>query len=101
MRIDLHCGPHQVSGKEAASRSQSNASAIDTASSAKIGQDEAAFSAEHVQVQALAAEAAQLPEIRKEKVEALREAITSGRYRADPEDVAGALMSDITLARSA
>lgn len=101
MRIDLHYGPQQVSGKEEASRAQFNASASNAGNPAKVGQDETVISAGHIQVQALAAEAAQLPEIRKEKVEALREAITSGRYRTDPEKVAGALMSDITLARSA
>jgi flagellar biosynthesis anti-sigma factor FlgM len=44
-------------------------------------------------VAALAAQAAALPEVRQERVQALRQAMQSGQYHADPQKLAGALMS--------
>jgi flagellar biosynthesis anti-sigma factor FlgM len=47
-------------------------------------------------VEALAAQASQLPEVRQERVQALREAVQSGRYDVNPEQVAGALLAHMT-----
>jgi flagellar biosynthesis anti-sigma factor FlgM len=58
-----------------------------------VNEDQAQISGLHVLVQALVAEAARLPEVRQEKVGALRQAVQRGDYSPDPEQVAGALFS--------
>ena len=63
--------------------------------------DQALLSGGHIQVQALAAQASQLPEVREAKVSALRDAVQSGNYRPDPANIARALMSEMFLSRTA
>ena len=63
--------------------------------------DQTQLSGAHTQVQALAAQASQLPEVREAKVSALREAVRSGQYRPDPANIAGGLMSEMALSRTA
>jgi|SRR5579863_3811427 len=46
-------------------------------------------------VQTLAAQAAQLPEIRAEKITALQQAIQSGSYRVPAEKIANAILAEI------
>lgn len=55
-------------------------------------EDQAQLSGAHAQVQALAAQASQLPEVRHQRVESLRQAIVGGQYRADSQQVAGAIV---------
>jgi hypothetical protein len=40
-----------------------------------------------------------LPEVRQERVSVLRQAVQSGDYRPDPEQVAGALFSHLGASR--
>ncbi len=99
MRIDSN-----QSG-QAASESNQPASAQTAGSNAAAGggpgvnlnlnEDQAQLSGTHVLVQALVAEAAQLPDVRQEKVSALRQAVQSGGYGSDPAQVAGALFSHL------
>jgi flagellar biosynthesis anti-sigma factor FlgM len=63
--------------------------------------DQAELSSAHVQVQALAAQASQLPEVREAKVNALRDAVESGQYRPNPSNIAQGLMSELFLSRTA
>jgi len=97
MRIDLHYGPQPLSEPN---RSGTQTSATAFGSSPTIeagpGEDQAVLSGAHVQVAALAAQASQLPDIRAERVEALRQAVARGAYQADPSQVAGAMMADGT-----
>jgi flagellar biosynthesis anti-sigma factor FlgM len=99
MRIDLNHGPQPLDEN---SRSNSAESAATGGGSplngpgyglGKLGEDQAQLSGAHVQVQALAAEAFQLPEVRQERVQSLRQAIQSGQYTASPEKVAGAVLT--------
>jgi flagellar biosynthesis anti-sigma factor FlgM len=55
------------------------------------GEDQARISDAHAQVQVLVAQAAQLPEIRQEKVNALRQAILGGGYQPGSSQVAEAV----------
>lgn len=64
-----------------------------------VNEDQAQVSGTHMLVQALAAEATQLPEVRQEKVSALRQAVQSGDYSPDPEQVADALFSHLGVNR--
>jgi flagellar biosynthesis anti-sigma factor FlgM len=86
------------SGRTSNSNSASG-QALSTASNA-LGEDQAQLSGGHVQVQALAAQALQFPEVRQEKVNALRQVVLSGGYQVSPEQVAGA-MFDHMLAEPA
>jgi flagellar biosynthesis anti-sigma factor FlgM len=61
------------------------------------GEDQTELSGVHVQVAALAAQASQLPELREERVESLRQAISSGEYRTDCGKVASALMTHLVI----
>jgi|SRR5580658_10003096 flagellar biosynthesis anti-sigma factor FlgM len=69
--------------------------------SVNSNEDPAQLSGTHVLVQALAAEAAHLPEVRQEKVSALRRAVQSGDYSPDPAQVADALFSHLGVNRPA
>ena len=74
---------------------QKNASASSSAGSSALGQDQAELSGAHTQVEALAAQAAQLPEVREERVHALRQAVQSGGYHVDAEKVADAIFTHL------
>lgn len=94
MRIDLNQGPQAA--PETSSGSSARASASSAATPSAIGEDQAQLSSTHAQVQALTAQAAQLPEVRQERVQALRQAVESGRYRVNPQHVAGAMLAHMT-----
>ena len=57
------------------------------------GGDQAEVSGAHLQVQALVAQASRLPEVREERVQALRQAVQRGHYQSSPEEVAGAVFT--------
>lgn len=72
-----------------------NSSSVVNGSISGVNEDQALFSSGHAQVQALAAQALQLPELRLERVQALRQAVTNGSYTPSAEDVAGAIVSQL------
>ena len=92
MRIDLQYGPQHTQSTERTS-AQTNQAASASANRAQLGQDEAAFSGAHVQSQALAAQASQLPEVRQERVQALRQMLHAGLYQPDPQNIADAMVT--------
>jgi flagellar biosynthesis anti-sigma factor FlgM len=89
MRIDLNHGPQQADNI----RSSAQNTAGSTSANHALGEDQAQLSGTHVQVAALAAQASQLPEVREEKVQALRQAVQGGHYQASPEKIAVAMFS--------
>lgn len=66
-------------------------------SSTSWGEDHAQLSGAHVQVQALAARALQLPEVRHERISALRRPVLGGTYQPDAEQVADALLTHMLV----
>jgi flagellar biosynthesis anti-sigma factor FlgM len=60
-------------------------------------QDRAQLSGASAQIQSLAAQASQLPEIRQERVSALRQVVGSGNYHPSAEDVAGAIITQLVV----
>jgi flagellar biosynthesis anti-sigma factor FlgM len=98
MRIEFNQGPAETN---VTSAKASAATAQSINNIASLGEDQAQLSGAHAQVQALAAQAAQLPEVRQEKVQALREAIEAGHYHASAENVAGAMLAHIVAAPAA
>lgn len=66
-----------------------------------LGEDQAQLSGVHFQVQALTAQALQFPEVRQEKVNALRQVVAEGTYQPASKQVADALFSHILAAAAA
>jgi flagellar biosynthesis anti-sigma factor FlgM len=97
MRIDLNQGSQPLAEN---SRSNSDNTVRGSDSSVRrledgqggVGEDQAQLSGAHIQIAVLTAQASQLPEVRQERVQALRDAMQSGRYAASPEQVAGAVI---------
>jgi flagellar biosynthesis anti-sigma factor FlgM len=105
MRVDSNQAPPQLpeSGR---SSNPSPAGVEPKASASKvlgdvIGEDQAQLSGGQVQVQALAAQALQFPEIRQEKVNSLRPLILDGSYQASSNQLAEALFAHLLVAPAA
>jgi len=96
MRIDSSpSGKEVFQSDRPATSSQAASSSSCLVGGRSVSEDQAQHPGTHVLVRALAAEVAQLPAVRQEKVSALRQAVQSGDYRTDPEQVAGALFSHL------
>jgi flagellar biosynthesis anti-sigma factor FlgM len=100
MRIDSNQGG-QVSENNRADAGPQTASFSSSSASGVLTEDLPQLSGAHVLVQVLAAQASQLPEVRHEKVNALRQAVQSGNYRPHSEKVAIALFSHLLAAPAA
>ena len=99
MRIDLNHGP-QV-GEANSSPSQKAAAAPRTAPNRGAGDDQAELSTAGAQVQALVGQASQLPDVRLERVQSLRQAILNGSYRPGAEPVAHAVFDHMAAGSAA
>jgi flagellar biosynthesis anti-sigma factor FlgM len=103
MRIDSNGGaqalPASQTATSAASGKAGEPGSAATASSR--GEDQAQFSDVHIQVQALVGQALQLPDVREERVQTLRQAVASGQYQPSPQDLAGALLANVIAVKLA
>lgn len=95
MRIDANQSSQPLAENQAAGNASAKAAAAAAQSASALGEDQAQLSGVHLQVQALVARVLQLPETTSEKVQALRQAVGSGKYRSQPERVAGALFANL------
>jgi flagellar biosynthesis anti-sigma factor FlgM len=97
MRIDPNQAAQSLPESSPAS-GQSLASAENRSSAGTpLGEDQAQLSGVHVQVQALAAQASQLPGIRQEKVDALRQAVLDGSYQPSSTQIAEGLFAHMAV----
>jgi negative regulator of flagellin synthesis FlgM len=87
MRIDSN---QPVSGQAISERSGRASKNSDESGSS----DGATFSAGSASVSGLAAQALAAPEVRQDRVEALREAIRNGSYQVDPAKIADAMLNE-------
>jgi flagellar biosynthesis anti-sigma factor FlgM len=103
MRIDVNHEPQSLPETSRSSAESTSAAASSSASASPVpgGEDQADLSGAHAQVQALVAEASQLPEIREERVQALRQAVERGGYSTSPDAVAGALVGHMLAVKPA
>lgn len=99
MRIDSNHGAQPA--VESSRSTQTSAAAGNSSAGSVLGEDQAQLSGAHVQVEALAAQAGQLPEVREERVHALRQAIQGGQYQPGAEAVAGAMLAHMTAGSAA
>jgi len=67
---------------------QSNAVAVNS------GQDQAQFSADSQTIQQLKAQLSQVPEVRQDRVNALRQAVSSGSYQVSDQQLSDAMAGD-------
>ncbi|HEY3971873.1 MAG TPA: flagellar biosynthesis anti-sigma factor FlgM [Candidatus Sulfotelmatobacter sp.] len=100
MRIDPNHAP-QLSESNRSTAPSSAATVPASGSAALGGEDQAQLSGAHAQVQALAAQASQLPEIREGRVQSLRQAVQSGLYQLSPEKTASAVFDHLLAASAA
>jgi flagellar biosynthesis anti-sigma factor FlgM len=98
MRIDSNPGaqPLAESGRSSNQTTAANTAASPGGSSA-LGEDQAQLSDTHVQIQALVAQVAQLPETNQGKINALRQAVVAGTYQPDSDQVADALFANMVV----
>jgi flagellar biosynthesis anti-sigma factor FlgM len=92
MRVDLNERPQPFAETEVSSQERVTGTYGASASDASAGEDQAEFPRVQAQVRALAAQAARLPEVRQERVQALRQTIERGLYCPGPARVAGAIL---------
>jgi len=71
---------------------KSSASSANSVPASQL-QDTQDSSEDHVSLSALATRAMETPEVRQDKIEALRQSITSGQYQMDPTESAEAMLS--------
>jgi flagellar biosynthesis anti-sigma factor FlgM len=100
MRIDLNPGARSLPESNR-STSQSSVGGANAVPSNPLGEDQAQLSGAHLQVQSLVAQALQLPEIRQEKVNSLRQAVLGGGYQPSPTQVAEAVFAHLVVQRAA
>jgi len=91
MRIDPNIRTPEAA--DAARPSKSSRPAVEG------GGDRAQFGHDHAHLQSLEAKVTGLPEVRGQKVEALRQVMRNGSYEVTPEQTADALFAEM-LARS-
>ena len=65
-----------------------------SAAAVNSGQDQAQFSVDSQTIQQLQASLLQVPEVRQERVEALRQAVSSGSYQVSDQQLSDAIGSD-------
>jgi len=92
MRIDLSTRIPEASGDRKPARSKSSAG---VSGGTGVAPDEVRLSLEHPRVQTLEAKVNGMPEIRSEKVEALRRATQDGAYKVGPEKIAEAIFEEL------
>jgi len=100
MRIDLNHGPQPALESNRSGEANLTTPGSSSASN-PLGEDQALLSSAHAQLQSLAAQASQLPEVREERVHALRQAVESGHYHPSPEQIAGAIFAHMTAGPAA
>ncbi len=87
MRIELSLPqPSEISTNRASNSPVSSQSA-----SAASPADN--FSGDTVSLSSLSAQALQMPDVRQNKIDSLRQQIASGQYSVDPQEIADAILS--------
>jgi flagellar biosynthesis anti-sigma factor FlgM len=100
MRVDGNQAAQPLPESRTSNASAANAEARSSVSSAS-GEDQAQISNTHAQVQVLVAQAAQSPDVRQERVNALRQTILEGSYQPSASQVADAVFSHMLLTPAA
>jgi flagellar biosynthesis anti-sigma factor FlgM len=92
MRIDPNLAMQQLPENGRPGTQPTTAGSGDGPISNLMGPDQTQLSGAHTHIQALVAQAAQMPEVRQARVESLRQALDSGNYCPGTDEVAAALI---------
>jgi len=91
MRIDLNSN---AANQIASEQSPKQVSGAKREHDAGHVESTATLSTDSVSISSLTAQAMQTPEVRQDKVDALRQAISTGNYKLDPLQIAGSILSE-------
>jgi negative regulator of flagellin synthesis FlgM len=76
---------------------QTNATSPDSVRTGQVqngGEDRTTLAFDHANISALVSQAMSSPDVRQDKVDALRQAVSSGEYKVDPGQVADAMLPE-------
>jgi len=91
MKIDLNSStPDPI----ATSRSDSNTVASANRPHKAVEEDTASLSFDRTSVGSLISQAMAAPDVRQEKIDALRQAISNGQYKLEPDKIADAMLPE-------
>jgi flagellar biosynthesis anti-sigma factor FlgM len=97
MRINLNQGAQELPESSRAKNSSPASADARASASGALGEDSAQLSGTQGQVQALVAQALQFPEVRQEKVNALRQLVQSGSYQPSAKQVGDAVFDHMLV----
>lgn len=97
MRIDLNPEPQPLPENGRTNTQTASSAAGQSSVGSLAGEDQAQLSGVHAQIQALTAQASQLPEVDQEKVSALRQMVLGNGYQPSSEQVAEALFAHMLV----
>jgi negative regulator of flagellin synthesis FlgM len=95
MRIDPQIPASESSATSAVNDSKSGAAKTAQAPSVGEPSDTVQLSSNQATVSKLVEQSSQVPDVRTERVAALRSQVQSGQYRPSNEQVAGAIVNDL------
>jgi len=93
MRIDGNQAAQSLPERARSANPSPASSAAGSSSGGPLSEDQAQFSGAPGQIQALTEQVLQFPEIRQEKVNALRQAVVGGGYQPSSKQVADAVFA--------
>ncbi len=95
MKIDLNSStPDPIVTPQS---NQTNATSTDQTRTDHVqngAEDRTTLAFDHANISSLVSQAVASPEVRQDKVDALRQAISSGQYKVDPGQVADAMLPE-------
>jgi negative regulator of flagellin synthesis FlgM len=101
MRIDLNAPTSEAPDPGQSTKSASQVGSGSTKGAGLAGADTASLSQDQGKVQELASQVNQMPEIRQDKVAALKSAIQQGSYQVTSGQAAEALLAAIQVSSAA
>ena len=92
MRVDLHSSAaSQISGEQDAKQVSANGT---TKSAYVAPEDRTTLTSGSASIQSMVSAALQTPPVREDKVNSLRQAVSSGEYKLDPNKIAGSILDE-------
>jgi flagellar biosynthesis anti-sigma factor FlgM len=95
MRVDAPLSSPENVQTQTVERSGSTAQQQGRSAPVASGQDQAQFSVDNDTIQSLKATLSQVPEVRQDRVDALRQALSRGSYQVSDEQLSDAMGSDL------
>ena len=94
MRIDLFNSAASQIASEQSSQQVNAQNAAKTGQSAAGSEDRATLTSDSTSVGSLVSAALSSPELRQDKIDSLRQAISTGQYDLDPAKIAASMVDD-------